>query len=135
MNQCWKDSWDANVHRDGENAKPPIALCEVQGYVYEAKYRLASLMRSFGDTTIADKLKKDAAELAKRFEKAYWMPQCGFYAMALDRDKRQLQVISSNPGHLLFTRVLPLERARAVTQASSSTRVPSSAPLSSNIWQ
>ena len=116
VNQGWKDSWDANVHRDGENAKPPIALCEVQGYVYEAKYRLASLMRSFGDTTVADKLKKDAAELAKRFEKAYWMPQCGFYAMALDRDKRQLQVISSNPGHLLFTRMLPLERARAVTQ-------------------
>ncbi len=116
VNQGWKDSWDANVHRDGENAKSPIALCEVQGYVYEAKYRMASLMRSFGDTALADKLKKDAAELVKRFEKAYWMPHCNFYAMGLDRDKRQLQVISSNPGHLLFTRMLPLERARAVTQ-------------------
>ncbi|HEV3041069.1 MAG TPA: glycogen debranching N-terminal domain-containing protein [Candidatus Angelobacter sp.] len=115
-NQGWKDSWDANVHGDGEVAKPPLALCEVQGYVYEAKYRMASLLRSFGDTATADKLKKDAAELAKRFEKAYWMPQKGFYAMALDREKRQLQVISSNPGHLLFTRMLPLERARAVTQ-------------------
>ena len=115
-NQGWKDSWDANVHRDGEVAKPPMALCEVQGYVYEAKYRMASLLRSFGDTATADKLKKEAAELAKRFEKAYWMPQQGFYAMALDRDKRQLQVISSNPGHLLFTRMLPLERARVVTQ-------------------
>ncbi|HEY6968732.1 MAG TPA: glycogen debranching N-terminal domain-containing protein [Candidatus Angelobacter sp.] len=115
-NQGWKDSWDANLHRDGKVAEPPIALCEVQGYVYEAKYRMASLMRSFGEIRIADKLKKDAADLAKRFEKAFWMPQRGFYAMALDREKRQLQVISSNPGHLLFTRMLPQERARSVTQ-------------------
>jgi glycogen debranching enzyme len=91
-------------------------LSEVQGYVYEAKYRMASIMRSFGDIKTADKLKKDAADLAKHFEKTYWMPQRGFYAMALDRDKRQLQVISSNPGHLLFTRILTQERARSVTQ-------------------
>jgi glycogen debranching enzyme len=116
VNQGWKDSWDANMHRDGEVAKAPIALCEIQGYVYEAKYRIASLMRSFGEIHIADKLKKEAAELARRFEKAFWMPQRGFYAMALDRDKRQLQVISSNPGHLLFTRILSQERARAITQ-------------------
>ena len=56
------------MHRDGEVAKSPIALCEVQGYVYEAKYRMASLLRSFGDTAAADKCKKDAAEMAKRFE-------------------------------------------------------------------
>ena len=116
LNQGWKDSWDANMHRDGKQAEAPIALCEVQGYVYEAKYRMASVMRSFGEIRTADKLKKDAADLAKRFEKAFWMPQRGFYAMALDREKRQLQVISSNPGHLLFTRMLPQERARAVTQ-------------------
>ena len=115
-NQGWKDSWDANLHRNGELADPPIALCEVQGYVYDAKYRMASLLRSFGDTKTADRLKKDAAEMAKRFEKAFWMPQRGFYAMALDRDKRQLQVISSNVGHLLFTRMLSQERARAVTE-------------------
>jgi glycogen debranching enzyme len=115
-NQGWKDSWDANMHRDGEVAKSPIALCEVQGYVYEAKYRMASLLRSFGDVKTAEKCKKDATDMAKRFEKAFWMPQRGFYAMALDRDKRQLQVISSNPGHLLFTRMLPQERARAVSQ-------------------
>lgn len=115
-NQGWKDSWDANLHRDGKVAEPPIALCEVQGYVYEAKYRMASLMRSFGETRTAEKLKKEAAELARRFDHAFWMPQRGFYAMALDRDKKQLQVISSNPGHLLFTRMLPQERARAITQ-------------------
>jgi glycogen debranching enzyme len=116
VNQGWKDSWDANMHRDGEIAKAPIALCEVQGYVYEAKYRIASLMRSFGEVHTADKLKKDAADLARRFEKAFWMQQRGFYAMALDREKRQLQVISSNAGHLLFTRILSQDRARAVTQ-------------------
>lgn len=115
-NQGWKDSWDANMHRDGKVAEPPIALSEVQGYVYEAKYRMASLMRSFGETRRAEKLKKDAAELARRFDRAFWMPQRGFYAMALDREKKQLQVISSNPGHLLFTRMLSQERARAVTQ-------------------
>jgi glycogen debranching enzyme len=115
-NQGWKDSWDAIMHHDGEVAKSPIALCEVQGYVYEAKYRMASLMRSFGDIKTADRLKKESAEMARRFEKAFWMPKLSFYAMALDREKRQTQVISSNPGHLLFTRMLPQDRAKAVTQ-------------------
>src|SRR5262249_10168913 len=71
-NQGWKDSWDGILHRDGELAQAPIALAEVQGYVYEAKYRIASLLRSFGDTQTADRLKKEAAEMAKRFEKAFW---------------------------------------------------------------
>lgn len=115
-NQGWKDSWDAIMHHDGEVAKSPIALCEVQGYVYEAKYRMASLMRSFGDVKTADRLKKESAEMARRFEKAFWMPKLAFYAMALDREKRQTQVISSNPGHLLFTRMLAQDRAKAVTQ-------------------
>src|SRR6185503_16948445 len=115
-NQGWKDSWDAIMHHDGEVAKSPIALCEVQGYVYEAKYRMASLMRSFGDIKTADRLKKESAEMARRFEKAFWMPKLSFYAMALDREKRQTQVISSNPGHLLFTRMLAQDRAKAVTQ-------------------
>jgi glycogen debranching enzyme len=113
-NQGWKDSWDAILHRDGAVAKPPIALSEVQGYVYEAKYRMASLLRLFGDIKTADKLKKEAAELAKRFERAFWMPGRSFYALALDGAKRKVEVISSNPGHLLFTRMLAQERARAV---------------------
>jgi glycogen debranching enzyme len=115
INQGWKDSWDANMHRDGTVAKPPIALVEVQGYVYDAKYRMASLLRSFGDTQTADRLKREAADLAKRFERSYWMPQRGFYAMALDAEKQQIQVVSSNVGHLLFTRVIGRDRARAVT--------------------
>jgi glycogen debranching enzyme len=115
-NQGWKDSWDAILHRDGETAKAPIALSEVQGYVYEAKYRLASLLRAFGDTKTADKLKKEAADLAKSFEKSFWMPGRSFYALALDGGKRQVQVIASNPGHLLFTRMIAQERARAVCE-------------------
>jgi glycogen debranching enzyme len=115
INQGWKDSWDANMHRDGTVAHPPIALAEVQGYVYDAKYRMASLLRSFGDAATADRLKRDAAELARRFEKAFWMPGRGFYAMALDGAKKQLQVISSNPGQLLWSRIIGRERARTVT--------------------
>jgi glycogen debranching enzyme len=113
-NQGWKDSWDANMHRDGTVAQPPIALVEVQGYVYDAKYRMASLLRAFGDTRRADTLKKDALDLSRRFEKAFWMSQRGFYAMALDRNKQPLEVISSNPGQLLFTRIVNRERARAI---------------------
>jgi glycogen debranching enzyme len=115
-NQGWKDSWDAILHRDGELAKPPIALVEVQGYVYEAKYRMASLLRGLGDSQAADRLKKEAAELARHFEKSFWMPGRGFYALALDGHKRQVQVISSNPGHLLFTRMLAQDRARTVCE-------------------
>ncbi len=113
-NQGWKDSWDANLHRDGAVAKPPIALCEVQGYVYDAKYRMSSLLRNFGDVKTAERLKRESIELARRFERAFWVPSRGFYAMALDADKRPLEVIASNPGHLLFTRILGKERARIV---------------------
>ena len=114
VNQGWKDSWDANIHRDGTIAPPPIALAEVQGYVYDAKYRMASLLRTVGDTNNAERLRKEAADLAKRFDKSFWMPARGFYAMALDAEKKQVQIISSNPGHLLFTRVINRDRARAV---------------------
>ncbi len=116
VNQGWKDSWDAMMHRNGVVAQPPIALSEVQGYVYDAKYRMSSLLRAFGDVARADKLKREAVELAKRFEKVFWQPQRGFYAMALDAEKKPLDAISSNVGHLLFTRILNRERARVVVQ-------------------
>jgi len=115
VNQGWKDSWDANMHRDGTLARTPIALCEVQGYVYDAKFRMSSLLRNFGDTKTADKLKRDAIELARRFERSFWIPSRGYYAMALDNNKRPLEVIASNPGHLLFSRIITKERARIVT--------------------
>jgi glycogen debranching enzyme len=113
-NQGWKDSWDANIHRDGTIAKPPIALVEVQGYVYDAKYRMASLLRSFGDSVNADRLKREANEMLKRIEKMYWMPSRSFFAMALDGEKQQIQVIASNPGHLLWNRAIGKDRMRAV---------------------
>ena len=115
VNQGWKDSWDAIMHRDGTLAQPPIALVEVQGYVYDAKYRMASVMRACGDIPTANRLKREAAILAKKIDKDFWMPERSYYAMALQADKKQVQVISSNPGHLLFTRALPRERARAIT--------------------
>jgi glycogen debranching enzyme len=114
VNQGWKDSWDANMRPDGTISPPPIAPVEVQGYVYDAKYRMASLLRSFGDAGRAEKLKKEATELAKRLDKAYWVPERGFYAMALDGEKKQLQVVASNAGHLLFARAIGRERVRAV---------------------
>src|SRR6185436_4345257 len=95
-NQGWKDSWDANLHVDGTPAEAPIALVEVQGYVYDAKYRMSRLTRYFGDTARADRLKREAQELARKVEKSFWMPEKNFFAMALDRNKRKLEVISSN---------------------------------------
>jgi glycogen debranching enzyme len=116
INQGWKDSWDANIHADGTIANPPIALCEVQGYVYDAKYRMASVLRMFGDHERAEKCRRDASELARRFDKTFWSPQRSYYAMALDGEKKPLEVVSSNPGHLLWSRIINRERARVVTQ-------------------
>ena len=116
INQGWKDSWDANIHRDGRVARPPIALCEVQGYVYDAKYRISSLLRMFGESERAEKCRREANDLARRFDRTFWSADRGFYAMALDADKKPLEVVSSNPGHLLWSRIINLERARTVTQ-------------------
>ncbi len=113
-NQAWKDSWDAYMRADHELSPVPIAPVEVQGYVYDAKYRMASLLQNFGDMTRADRLKKEAVELARRLDKAYWMPDRNFFAMALDGEKKQLKCIASNPGHLLFSRAVSREKARAV---------------------
>ncbi|PYY04893.1 MAG: amylo-alpha-1,6-glucosidase [Acidobacteria bacterium] len=116
INQGWKDSWDANMHRDGSMANPPIALVEVQGYCHEAQYRMAQLLRLVGDTMRADKLRKSSTEFAKRIEKAFWLPEENFYAMGLDSAKRPMEVISSNAGHLLFTRTVAKDRARLVVE-------------------
>jgi glycogen debranching enzyme len=93
-NQGWKDSWDAIMHSNGEVAKAPIALVEVQGYVYDAKYRMSRLLRHFGDTATADRLKREAAEMQRRIEQSFWMPKQGYFALALDADKKQCQIIT-----------------------------------------
>lgn len=114
-NQSWKDSWDANMRPDGSLPASPIAPIEVQGYVYDAKFRMASLLRTFGDNARADKLKQEAAAMAKRLE-AYWMANQDYYAIALDNEKRPVQIASSNPGHLLFSRAVSKPRARSIVK-------------------
>ncbi len=114
INQAWKDSWDAYMRPDHTVPPAPIAPIEIQGYVYDAKYRMAALLRNFGDGARAEKLKKEAAELAKRLDKAFWMADGNYYAMALDGNKQQLKCVASNPGHLLFTRAVSRERSRAI---------------------
>lgn len=116
-NQGWKDSGDANAFADGALAEPPIALIEVQGYVYAAKTGMAGLFDRHGDKEQAQRLRKEAEELRERIDRAFWMPEHNYYAMALDRDKRQLQVVSSNPGHLLFTGAISRKREENVAQA------------------
>src|SRR4051812_21589859 len=114
LNQGWKDSGDAIRHRDGSPATAPIALVEIQGYVYDAKRRLAELALRLGETELSLRLSREAAELQDRFEKAFWMDDVGFYAVALDRDKRQVGTITSNPGHCLWSGIVAPERVNAV---------------------
>lgn len=113
-NQGWKDSSDSIVHADGEYALAPIALVEVQGYVYQAKKRIAPLFRHMGDSARADLLELEAAQLQQRFEEKFWMEDEQFYAIALDGAKRQVHSVTSNPGHVLMSGISSPERAKAV---------------------
>jgi glycogen debranching enzyme len=114
--QGWKDSVDSIFHADGTLAKPPIALCEVQGYVYEAKLLAAGLARLVGDSALATRLDRDAAELQQHFEAAFWCEAIGSYALALDGDKRQCQVLASNAGHALWTGIADAQHAEQTTR-------------------
>jgi glycogen debranching enzyme len=116
FNQGWKDSSDAIRHRDGSIAQPSIALVEVQGYVYDAKLRIAELARLIGQPELATRLEAEAAELRRRFDAAFWMPDVGYYAVALDADKRQVGSITSNPAHGLWSGIVPEERVAAVAE-------------------
>ncbi|MEX2217440.1 MAG: glycogen debranching N-terminal domain-containing protein [Phycisphaerales bacterium] len=102
-NQGWKDSHDAVFHADGSPAEPPIALCEVQGYVYDAKSRAAVLARALGHVERADELEHQARILRGRFHEFFWCEGIGTYALALDGHKRQCCIRTSNAGHALFT--------------------------------
>jgi glycogen debranching enzyme len=114
LNQGWKDSSDAIRDRDGRHADPPIALAEVQGYVYDAKRRMARLAAIRGDTELSMRLDAQADQLATRFETAFWMEDRRYYAMALDRDKRQADAIASNAGQCLWSGIVTPDRARDV---------------------
>ena len=116
LNQGWKDSGDAIRHRDGTSAVGPIALVEVQGYVYDAKLRTAALARHLGDHALADRLAGEAATLRSRFDAAFWMEDRGTYAIALDGQKRQVGSIGSNAGHCLWSGIVPAERVDRVVK-------------------
>jgi glycogen debranching enzyme len=115
-NQGWKDSHDAIFHADGTLASGPIALCEVQGYVYAAKRAAASLARVLGYTDRADQLTGQARNLKERFEEAFWCEDLSIYALALDGNKRPCRVRTSNAGHCLFTEIADPQRAHRVAQ-------------------
>jgi glycogen debranching enzyme len=115
-NQGWKDSEDAVFHADGALAAPPIALCEVQGYVYLARRSAALLAADFGERDLAANLEAQAEALRVRFEATFWREELGTYALALDGDKKPCGVRSSNAGQLLFTGICRPERAARVAQ-------------------
>ena len=114
VNQGWKDSQDAIFHADGSLAQGPIALCEVQGYVYAAKRLAARGARRLGKHALGDTLDAAATKLAERFEAAFWCEDIGTYALALDGQKRPCRVRTSNAGQVLYSGIAAPERAEAV---------------------
>jgi glycogen debranching enzyme len=114
--QGWKDSRDAISHSDGSLADTPIALCEVQGYVYAAKRAFAGLCRRFGDKSRSDEVEREAQSLKERFDRTFWCEEKETYALALDHRKKPCQVRSSNPGHCLYTGIAAPERAARIVR-------------------
>jgi glycogen debranching enzyme len=114
VNQGWKDSVVAIFHANGELAKGPIALCEVQGYVFAAKRHAADLARALGDATAAARLDAEAETLRQNFEAAFWCEELSTYALALDGEKRPCRVVASNAGHALLTGIAAPDRAEQV---------------------
>jgi glycogen debranching enzyme len=114
-NQCWKDSWNSIVQPDGTLAPTPIATCEIQGYVFDARRRTARLAREvWGDPEFAERLDADADKLQRRFDSDFWLPDLGFYALALDGAKKPVRTLTSNIGHLLWSGIVPPERVAAL---------------------
>jgi glycogen debranching enzyme len=116
LNQGWKDSSDGIRDRKGGLAHAPIALAEVQGYVYDAKRRMAGLATMRGEQRLAARLTREADALQARFEAAFWSEEQAFYAMALDGDKRRMDAIGSNAGQCLWSGIVGPDRAAQVVQ-------------------
>lgn len=123
VQQGWKDSHDSIFHADGTLAQPPIALCEVQAYVYAARRGAAELAGILGMEARDEELSRQAATLRERFEEAFWCADIGTYALALDGNKKPCRVRTSNAGHALFTGIA--DRARA-NQAATTLLAPAS---------
>src|SRR6516225_2645236 len=116
VNQGWKDSPDAIFHEDGRMAEGPIALCEVQGYVYAAKQHAATLASALGHPDASATLLQQAETLREKFEAAFWCEDLSTYALALDGAKKPCRVISSNAGHALLTGIADPEHAERVAE-------------------
>ena len=116
LNQGWKDSHDSLQYADGSPAQLPAALIEVQGYVYEAKLGISKLAREQGDMTLADRFEKEAATLKARFNRDFWIEEEGFFAQALDGNKKRVESITSNPGHALASRIVDPDKAARMAQ-------------------
>ena len=113
-NQGWKDSWDGVTFADGRVAEAPIALCEVQGYTYAAFRARARLARLAGDTGVARHWADRASRLRRAFNERFWLPDRGYYALALDGDKRPVDSCASNMGHCLWSGIVDGDHAPLV---------------------
>jgi glycogen debranching enzyme len=116
-NQCWKDSWNSILYSDGRLASLPRATCEIQGLVYDAKVRSARLARElWGDPELAERLEREAAELKERFNRDFWLQDRQFFALALDGEKRAVDSLTSNVGHLLWSGIVDEDKAPALVE-------------------
>jgi glycogen debranching enzyme len=115
-NMGWKDSGDSVVYPDGSLVKGPKALCELQGYVYDAWLRMSEVFDELGKPARAAELRTKAATLFKRFNEAFWDDELDFYAFALDGEKKKVLTVASNPGHCLWSGIVPPERAGKVVR-------------------
>jgi len=113
-NQGWKDSGEALVYPDGSLVKGPKALVELQGYVYDAWRRMAEVFEALGEEERAMQLRAKAAKLYQRFNDVFWDEASGFYAFCLDGDKKPVLSVTSNPGHCLWSGIVPADRAARV---------------------
>ena len=110
-NMAWKDAGDSMVYTDGSPVRGPKALCELQGYVYDAWVRMAEVFDALGKPDRAKALRQKAAALFEKFNEAFWDEETGFYAYMLDGEKRKVMTVASNPGHLLWSGIVPADRA------------------------
>jgi glycogen debranching enzyme len=115
-NMAWKDAGDSMTYADGTPVKGPKALCELQGYVYDAWLRMAEVYDELGKSDRAAALRDKAATLFRRFNEAFWDEATGFYAYMLDGEKRKVLTVASNPGHLLWSGIVPPDRAARIVE-------------------
>ena len=111
-NQGWKDSWDGIRYADGKVAEAPIALCEVQAYVYGAYLARAHFAFEAGDTATYERYRAKAADLKEAFNRDFWVEDKGWFAVGLDADKRPIDSLTSNMGHCLWTGIVDEDRRR-----------------------